>query len=448
MSEAITLESYPKAILHVDCDAFFASCEQARNPLLKGRPVITGKERGIVSCASYEAKAKGVGRGVRLHDVKKIIPDAVIIPSDYELYSIYSERMFSILRQFSPDVEEYSIDEAFCDITGMRRLYHTSYENIALMIQEKIEKDLDITVSIGLSPSKTLAKICSSYNKPSGMVALPGYEIHNFLKNIPLQKVCGFGHNTVELLSRYGLSSVFDYIKKPLNFAESVLGKIGRELWCELRGHYVYKINTLRKEKYLSISKTKTFSPASKNRGFIRAQITRNLESACIKLRRHGLGARRLLAYLKTEDFKGFGLQATLTRHTSSTMEFVGALGCLFDSLFSHDIAYRASGVVLSDILPEGQDSRTLFDDPVRVEKVEKVSKIIDEIAQKYGKHTLHLASSSPLHKGLSSHPRNSLSWRQKNLVKGETHRQRINIPLLDLGQISLQKGLKSSPKP
>jgi DNA polymerase IV len=431
--EFITLEKYPKAILHIDCDAFFASCEQARNPSLKGKPVITGKERGIVSCASYAAKARGVSRGIRLHEVKKIIPDAVIIPSDYELYSIYSERMFAILREFSPDVEEYSIDEAFCDITGMRRLYHTSYENIALLIQKKIQKDLDITVSIGLSPSKTLAKICSGYNKPSGMKALPGYGIGSFLKKIPLSEVCGFGHNTVELLNRYGLKCVFDFIDKPLNFAEGVLGKIGRGLWLELRGHYVYQINTLKKEKYLSISKTKTFSPASKNRGFIRAQITRNIESACIKLRRHRLCARRLLAFLKTEDFRGFGLQATLTRHTSSTMEFAKALGGLFDDLYQ-DFAYRASGVVLSDILPEGHHQRDLFDDPIRVERVEKVGQIIDQIAEKYGKHTLHLASSNPLHKGLKKHPRNSLSWRQKNLVKGETRRQRLNIPLLDLG--------------
>jgi hypothetical protein len=139
------------------------------------------------------------------------------------------------------------------------------------------------------------------------------------------------------------------------------------------------------------------------------------------------------LAYLKREDFKGFGLQVTLNRHTSSTMEFAKALGGLFDQLYQ-DFNYRASGVVLSDILPEGQYQRDLFDDPIRVEKVERVGKIIDEIAEKYGKHTLHLASSNTLHKGLKKHPRNSLSWRQENLVKGETQRQRLNIPLLDPG--------------
>src|SRR5512140_1545240 len=140
-TQPLTIRSWPRAILHVDADAFFASCEQAIHPELKGRPVITGKERGIVAAASYEAKARGVQRGVRLHDVKKICPDAVILPSDYETYSLFSLRMFEILRRFSPDVEEYSIDEAFVDLTGLRRSFHGSYESIAQKIQDTIQQE-------------------------------------------------------------------------------------------------------------------------------------------------------------------------------------------------------------------------------------------------------------------------------------------------------------------
>src|SRR3990170_6086875 len=129
-SQPITISSWPRAILHLDADAFFASCEQAMHPELKGKPVITGRERGIVAAASYEAKARGVKRGMRLSEVKKVCPDAVLLPSDYETYSLFSLRMFEILRRFSPMVEEYSIDEAFVDLTGLRRLYHAPYEEI------------------------------------------------------------------------------------------------------------------------------------------------------------------------------------------------------------------------------------------------------------------------------------------------------------------------------
>jgi DNA polymerase-4/DNA polymerase V len=112
-NQSLTIRSWPRAILHLDADAFFASCEQAIHPELRGRPVITGKERGIVAAASYEAKAKGVKRGMRLFEAKKVCPGVITVPSDYETYSLFSVRMFEILRRFSPDVEEYSIDEAF-----------------------------------------------------------------------------------------------------------------------------------------------------------------------------------------------------------------------------------------------------------------------------------------------------------------------------------------------
>src|SRR5512140_634780 len=187
--QPLTITSWPRAIMHLDADAFFASCEQAVRPELRGRPVICGKERGIVAAASYEAKAKGVSRGVRLSEVKKLCPDAVILPSDYETYSLFSIRMFEILRRFSPDVEEYSIDEAFVDLTGLRRSFHGPYEQIADTMRATIEKELGITVSAGVSLSKVLAKIGSKHRKPDGLTMIPGREIHLYLEKLPVGKV-------------------------------------------------------------------------------------------------------------------------------------------------------------------------------------------------------------------------------------------------------------------
>ena len=195
-TQPITIHSWPRAILHVDADAFFASCEQAVHPELRGKPVITGKERGIVAAASYEAKARGVERGMRLFEVKKVCPDAVILPSDYETYSLFSVRMFDILRRFTPDVEEYSIDEAFADLTGLRRTFHGSYGVIAGQIQETMGKELGFTVSIGVSLSKVLAKIASKWKKPHGLTLIPGMDIHLYLQKLPIEKVWGIGPNT------------------------------------------------------------------------------------------------------------------------------------------------------------------------------------------------------------------------------------------------------------
>lgn len=429
----IQLASYPRAIVHIDGDAFFTSCEQSRNPLLKGRAIVTGKERGIISCASYEAKALGIKRGVQLRDAKKICPDLIILPSDYETYSLYSERLYGIIRRYTPDVEEFSIDEAFCDLTGLRRMYRTSYPNIAKKIKDEIQKELDITVSVGLSLSKTLAKICSRYQKPDGFTALPGYKLDEFLKDIPLDMVCGFGPNTVSLLYKHQVHNVLDYVNRPLDFADKLLGKTGRELWYELRGQAVYKLCREKKEKYLSISKTKTFSPSSSNKDVVKGQLMKNLESACIKLRRYNLSAARITAYLKIANFESMGIEAKLTRHSSSTLDFTGICAAMCEMIFKPGLMYRATGIILSDIAPEGADSKTLFDDPVKIKEIAALSKTIDEVNEKYGKHTLHVATSQSVLEHKKDHPRNDLTWRKESLLKGETFRKRLNIPLLKI---------------
>src|SRR5262245_46452048 len=147
----LTLHAFPRAMVHIDGDAFFASCEQSRDPRLKGKPVITGKERGIASSMSYEAKACGVTRGMRLFDIKRLCPEAIILPSDYETYSLLSKRFFTIVRRYTPDVEEYSIDECFADLTGLRRPLRMSYERIAESIKRELDTELGFTFSVGLA---------------------------------------------------------------------------------------------------------------------------------------------------------------------------------------------------------------------------------------------------------------------------------------------------------
>src|SRR3972149_5053656 len=131
----LSIHGFPRAIVHIDGDAFFASCEQARDPALQGKPVITGKERGIVASMSYEAKRMGVSRAMRLFEVKKLCPDAIILPSDYETYSLLSKRFFAIVRRYTPDVEEYGIDECFADLTGLQRPMRMSYAQIAPAVE-------------------------------------------------------------------------------------------------------------------------------------------------------------------------------------------------------------------------------------------------------------------------------------------------------------------------
>ena len=433
-TQPLTIHSWPRAILHIDADAFFASCEQALHPELKGRPVITGKERGIVAAASYEAKAKGVKRGMRLFEVKKACPDAVILPSDYESYSLFSLRMFEILRRFSPDVEEYSIDEAFVDLTGLRRTYHGSYGTIAEQIQQTIIKELDIGVSVGVSLSKVLAKIASKHRKPRGLVLIPGRDIHKYLEKMPVGDVWGIGANTAAFLGKFGIRTALDFAKRSDAFVKANLSKPYVGVWDELNGRSVFPVTVETKSGYQSIGKSKTFTPPSTDETFVFAQMSKNLENACIKARRYGLAATRLILFLRTQDFRDTGVEIRLTRPTAYPVELMPTLRDGFAQLFRPGRPCRQTGVVLAGLMPEDQVQYSLFDDTARIQKMGRIYSAVDALSERFGKHTVQHGSSLPTkiqaqHEG----ERGDVPARRNDLLKGENKRQRLAVPMIHI---------------
>jgi DNA polymerase-4/DNA polymerase V len=272
-----SLHSWPRAILHVDGDAFFTSCEEAIHPELRGKPVITGGERGIVACASYAAKAIGIKRGVPLHEARRMCRSLVVLPSDYETYSLFSRRMFSIMRRFTPDVEEYSIDEAFADITGMRRALKASYEMIAMNIKNEIHRELGLTVSVGLSLTKVLAKVGSKHRKPDGFTPIPGRMISAYLEHLSVEKIWGIGPATTNYLAKMRVNTALEFARLPESTVRRSLTKPGIEIWQELRGESVYPVCPEEKSTYASISKTKTFAPPTSDAEYLFAHLMRNL---------------------------------------------------------------------------------------------------------------------------------------------------------------------------
>jgi DNA polymerase-4/DNA polymerase V len=433
-NQPLTIHSWSRAILHLDADAFFASCEQAIHPELKGKPVITGKERGIVAAASYEAKARGVKRGMRLFEVKQVCPDAVILPSDYETYSIFSLRMFEILRRFSPDVEEYSIDEAFVDLTGLRRSYHGPYGLIAKKMQETVETELGFTVSVGVSLTKVLAKIGSKHNKPHGLTIIPGRDIHLYLEKLPTEKIWGIGSNTAAFLSKLGITTALEFARKDEGFIQKHLSKPYQEIWHELNGRSVYPVTVESKSSYQSISKAKTFTPSSNDETFIFAQLSKNLENACIKARRYKLAATRLIIFLRTQEFRNTGIEMKLSRPSAYPSDLFGLLRAGFDRVHRSNRFYRQTGVVLAGLVSETGVQYTLFDDPARIEKMAKIYNAVDELSEKFGKYTVHHATSLPT-KIQSQHEgeRGDVPERVTDIFKGENKRQRLGLPLLHI---------------
>lgn len=425
----LTLHSYPRAILHIDGDAFFASCEQARTPALKGKPVVTGKERGIAASMSYEAKARGVTRGMPLGAIRRVCPEVIILPSDYETYSLLSKRFFAIVRRITPAVEEYSVDECFADLTGLRRPLRMSYEAMCLQIQSDLFRELGVSFSLGLAPSKVLAKVGSKWKKPSGFTAIPGRRAHEYLSALPLEKVWGIGSQTTAYLEKFGLYTALDFARKEEAWVKAHLTKPHYEIWQELRGQSVMPVVIQEKETYQSISKVKTFRPSSSDRAFVFSQLSRNVENACIKARRYNLAAKQISFFLRTHDFRHSGAEIVLSRASAFPNEIVGAISAPFDELYWEGARYRATGVVLSHLEDASIKQHDLFGATLRVEKIARLFESVDVLDKKYGKHTVHLASSAA-----AEHYRTHLpdqSYREEHFFRGETARRHIAIPLL-----------------
>lgn len=426
----LSIHSYPRAILHIDGDAFFASCEQARNPAWQGKPVICGKERGIAASMSYEAKARGVTRAMRLSEILRLCPDAIMLPSDYETYSLLSKRFYAIVRRFTPDVEEYGVDECFADITGLRRVYKKSYEKIALDIKKAIDTELGFTFSVGLAPSKVLAKVGSKWKKPSGFTAIPAKQAHLFLKDLPTEKIWGIGPATSALLLKHGKRTAFDFASSSESWVKRNFSKPFYEIWQELNGQPVFPLNLEAKTDYASIQKTKTFTPPSNDKDFVFSQLSKNIENACIKARRYQLAAKEAYIFVKTQDFNFYGIELKFSRPTSVPLDIIKAAKEVFPEIFSGRKLYRATGIILTKLGAENRQP-DLFGAFQKVEKYMKVYKGVDELAQKYGKHTVFLGTSWEA-QNFSAHlgQRGDEPERHKHLLLGESKRQRLGIPM------------------
>lgn len=427
-----TLSSFPRAIVHLDGDAFFAAVEQAIHPHWKGRPLVTGKERGIIACASYEAKALGIKRGVRLHEAQRMCRDLIVVPSDYETYCLFSKRMFEIMRRYTPMVEESSIDEGFADLTGLRRVFHTSYVDIARQMKKAIQDELDITVSIGLSLSKGLAKLASKHHKPNGLTAVAGHRIHEFLPRIPVEEVWGIGPNISAFLRKQGIATALDFAVMPELWAKKKLGKIGHEIWNELRGQSMYPVVTEEKTTYATISKCKTFTAPSSDPEFVYAKLVRNLESAFIKARRYRLRTRRLYVALRKKDYSQRGVEGDLNRATSSSAEALPLVRAMFAQLYEPCVEYRTTMVVLANLEEDRVDQFDLFEDRLRIDQMRQAAEAIDETAERYGKHAVHSGASMAIHRHPVM-PRDEKPLRKITLLKGESDRRRLRLPVLDI---------------
>lgn len=388
-------DSYPHAIVHFDGDSFFASVEQSKDWRLRGKPVVTGGERGAVTSLSVEAKKLGAHRGMPMQEIRRVCPEVIVLAGDYTAYSIYAQRMYRIARAFTPLVEEYSIDECFADITGLEEQLGMSYEEIARAIKDKLEESLGITFGVGLSTSKTLSKVASKRNKPAGFTPLPKEKIEEVLADTEIYDIWGLGGMSGNRLRSLGVFSALDYIQKSDAWLkEHSFVKPQRDTWLELQGYSVLGLSVEHHSKPQSVMVTRTFTPPSTDREYIFSQLSKNVEAACAKIRRSGMKADALSFYLKTQEFTYHGVQLEFPTSLDTPPRMLECINERFDEVYATDIPYRASGVTLRSLKTEGAVTPDLFGMFVEEDGKRETFRVLDSVNKKYGRNTMYLGSS------------------------------------------------------
>lgn len=392
------MEKREKTIFHMDGDAFFVGVEVAKNPKLKGKTVVTGEERGIVSALSYEAKAIGIIRGMPIFRVKKDFPQVIILPGDYASYARYSSMMFDIVRRHTDDVEEYSIDECFADLTGLDKIYKMTYRQIAEQIKKEINEELKLSVSIGIAPTKVLAKVASKFIKPNGLTEITKNTILEYLSKTPIEKIWGIGPKTSDVLKRKGINTAQEFVAKDITWIKDNFSKHYEVIWRELRGEYIIQIDSEPKTAYSSIQKTRTFHPPTNDKIFLLSQFSKNMEEACRKARYYKLVPKKVSFFLKSQNFKYFAFTIKLSSPTNAPEILMPFIHANFGKVYTKNILYRTTGVILEELVSDTVSQGDLFGGGDKANKFEQIHKQIDFLEEKFGSKTVYLAST---HKAL-----------------------------------------------
>ena len=377
-----------RIIALVDCDSFFVTCEQAVEPKLKGQPVcVLSNNEGCVISRSREAKKMGVKMGMPYFMAKKEFPKAIYIKAEHERYRWFSKRVMDCLREFSPDVEVYSIDEAFIDLTGTRKLYQKNYINIAKMIKETIKEKTDIDVSIGVSLTKTLAKLASDKAKNTGGIyAIGSRKIIKEMRTTKVEEIWGVGRQTYKFCQRWGILNGTDLISRSDEWLKAKLGKVGVELKHELIGQVVSPVSN-KYEPPKSIQNTSAIGGFTSDISVIKSEISRHIHNACSRLRKHNGKCTIVGVMLRTKDFYVYTKRKTLLQPTNFELTVQNETAELLDAIYSSGTLYRSTGVMLEGLIYNAEEQLFLFD--TSSDKDEKLAKCIDRIEEKFGKNSI-----------------------------------------------------------
>ena len=385
--------SKQKVIALIDCDSFFVSCEQKRNTELKNKPVcVISNTEGCVISRSKEAKEMGIHMGEPLFMAKKEHPKGIYIVADHEYYAQVSLQVMSILKDFSPYVQIYSVDEAFVDFTGLKRFYKKNYYKIALMLRTKILQEADIPVSIGVSTSKTLAKLASDKSKKvfDHIYLIGKCKIKKELKNTQIEEIWGIGRKLTIALKKNGILTAQELVNKSDIWLDKQIGIHGIEMRHELLGEMTSPVINEEKPPK-SIQNTKAFGIFTSDFNYIKSELNRHIHTSCRKLRSYDTKCRQIGVMLRTKDFKVFYSKKDLITPVDFELEISKIAIELLKEIYNPNILYRSTGVVLEKIGEEGIEQLSLYSDEKKDTKKKNLAACFDKLEKKFHKNIVKI---------------------------------------------------------
>ena len=394
------MTTWNRIIVHVDMDAFFAAVEQLMNPALRGKPVIVGadpkggKGRGVVSTASYEARRYGIHSAMPISKAYALCPHGIYLRPNGKAYARYSRKVMEILYQFSPQLEQISIDEAFLDVTHTIHLWPSVFA-LGNTIKKKIQQEVGLTASVGIAPTKSVAKMASDFQKPDGLTIVPPEKVLDFLATLPIRKLWGVGAKTLQRLQALGVHTVAQLRELPLEVLTAQFGKGGAHLFAMARGLDERPVED--EDEVKSVSHEFTFTEDVTNKELLLDTLMVLAEKVAHRLRQLGIRGKTVHLKLRYFNFRTLTRSRTLPIYTALTEEIFTVAKTMLESTWDHQTPIRLLGVGVSHLVPEDQVQLSIWD--VENEKKLKVEKILDDLQKKFGPKGLTHARSLGAHR-------------------------------------------------
>ena len=385
-----------------DCNNFFASCERVFRPDLQGKPVIVlSNNDGCAVARSNEAKALGIKMGDPLFKIRHIVEahNVAVFSGNMALYGDMSQRVRWVLEEFAPSVEVYSIDECFLDLRGMENI---DFDTYAKKISSECWRQTSIPVSVGIAPTKTLAKIasklCKQYPKLRGGCYMHRpQDIEKVLRKFPIEDVWGIGRKSVQKLKLRGINTAYDYTQLAESTIQALFGVTGVRTWKELQGTPCIEFEDGFKAKQ-SICVSRSFSSEIYDVAELQEQIANFASSMAEKLRQQRCVAGEMVVFAYTNRFKESEPQlhsnglVSFATPTADQRTIVSQAVSATQKIFNRGYGYKKAGVIASKIIPEGEVMHSLFEDSEASERERKITSALDSINSTFGKGTIKLA--------------------------------------------------------